>query len=46
VTHDIAEGLELATHVAILSSGRLVESGPRSGDLAAYRRRYAEATGG
>jgi heme ABC exporter ATP-binding subunit CcmA len=44
VTHNIDEGLELATHVAIQVSGRFVECAPVAGDLAAYRRRYAEAT--
>jgi ABC-type proline/glycine betaine transport system ATPase subunit len=44
VTHNIDEGLELATHVAIQVAGRFVECGPVDGDLAAYRRRYAEAT--
>jgi heme exporter protein A len=45
VTHNIDEGLELATHVAIQVAGRFVDTGPRAGDLAAYRARYAEATG-
>jgi len=44
VTHNIDEGLELATHVAIQVGGRLAEFGPVAGDLAAYRARYAEAT--
>jgi len=44
VTHNIDEGLELATHVAIQVAGRLAEFGPVAGDLAAYRARYAEAT--
>jgi len=44
VTHHIDEGLELATHVAILVAGRFAEFGPVAGDLAAYRARYAEAT--
>ncbi len=44
VTHNIDEGLELATHVAIQVAGRFVSLGPREGDLAAYRARYAEAT--
>ena len=44
VTHNIDEGLELATHVAIQVAGRFVSLGPRDGDLAAYRIRYAEAT--
>ncbi len=44
VTHNLDEGLELATHVAIQVAGRFVECGPVDGDLAAYRRRYAEAT--
>ena len=46
VTHNIDEGLELATHVAIQVAGRFVSLGPREGDLAAYRARYAEATAG
>jgi heme exporter protein A len=46
VTHNIDEGLELATHVAIQVAGRFVSLGPRDGDLAAYRARYAEATAG
>ncbi len=44
VTHNIDEGLELATHVAIQVSGRFVSLGPRDGDLSAYRARYQEAT--
>ncbi len=44
VTHNLDEGLELATHVAIQVGGRFVSLGPREGDLAAYRTRYAEAT--
>jgi heme exporter protein A len=44
VTHNIDEGLELATHVAIQVAGRFAECAPVDGDLAAYRRRYAEAT--
>jgi heme exporter protein A len=46
VTHNIDEGLELATHVAIQVAGRFVSLGSRDGDLAAYRARYAEATAG
>ena len=44
VTHNLDEGLELATQVAIQVAGRFVSLGPREGDLAAYRARYAEAT--
>ena len=44
VTHNIDEGLELATHVAIQVAGRFVSVGSRDGDLAVYRARYAEAT--
>jgi heme exporter protein A len=44
VTHNIDEGIELATHVAIQVAGRFTGVGPRDGDLAAYRARYAEAT--
>jgi len=44
VTHNIDEGLELASHVAIQVAGRFVSLGARDGDLAAYRARYAEAT--
>jgi heme exporter protein A len=46
VTHNIDEGLELSTHVAIQVAGRFASLGPRDGDLAAYRVRYAEATAG
>jgi len=46
VTHNIDEGLELATHVAIQVAGRFASLGAREGDLAAYRARYAEATAG
>ncbi len=46
VTHNLDEGLELASHVAIQVAGRFVSLGPREGDLAAYRVRYAEATAG
>jgi heme exporter protein A len=44
VTHNLDEGLELATHVAIQVGGRFAECAPIGGDLAAYRSRYAEAT--
>lgn len=44
VTHNLDEGLELATHVAIQVAGRFVECGPRAGDVESYRRRYQEAT--
>jgi heme exporter protein A len=44
VTHNLDEGLELATQVAIQVGGRFAECGPVDGDLAAYRSRYAEAT--
>ena len=44
VTHNLDEGLELATHVAILVEGRFAEFGPRQGDAAAYRARYLTAT--
>ena len=46
VTHNLDEGLELATQVAIQVSGRFVEQGPKGPDLAGYRGRYAEATRG
>ncbi len=46
VTHNIDEGLELSTHVAIQVAGRFASFGPRDGNLAAYRARYAEATSG
>jgi len=46
VTHNLDEGLELSTHVAILVGGRFVECGPKTGDTAAYRARYAQATAG
>lgn len=44
VTHNLDEGLELATHVAIQTRGRFAEYGPRAGDAASYRARYREAT--
>jgi len=44
VTHNLDEGLELATHVAIQTRGRFAECGARRGDAAAYRARYREAT--
>jgi len=44
VTHNIDEGLELATHVAIQVAGRFTEFGPLAGGLADYRARYAGAT--
>jgi heme exporter protein A len=44
VTHNLDEGLDLATHVAIQVAGRFVEWGPREGDTPSYRARYAEAT--
>jgi len=44
VTHNLDEGLELATHVAIQMQGRFVEFAPRSGGVDAYRARYAAAT--
>jgi heme exporter protein A len=43
VTHDLDEGLELSTHVAIQVAGRFVEVGPRKGAREEYRARYAEA---
>jgi heme exporter protein A len=46
VTHNLDEGLELATHVAIQVDGRFVECGAKRGDAAGYRLRYLEATGG
>ena len=46
VTHNLDEGLELATHVAIQVAGRFASLAPRDGDLVAYRARYAEATAG
>ena len=44
VTHNLDEGLELATHVAIQVQGRFVEFAPRSGGVDAYRDRYAAAS--
>jgi heme exporter protein A len=44
VTHNLDEGLELATHTAIQVAGRFAECTPKRGDAAAYRARYAEAT--
>jgi heme exporter protein A len=46
VTHNLDEGLELATHVAIQVAGRFTVFEPRAGDAAGYRARYAEATRG
>jgi heme exporter protein A len=43
VTHNLEEGLELATHAAIQVDGRFVEFGPRPGDAAAFRERYSAA---
>lgn len=43
VTHHLDEGLELASHVAIMAAGRFVECAPKRGDLSNYRARYAEA---
>ena len=43
VTHNLDEGLELATDVAILVAGRFAACQPR-GDAADWRERYAEAT--
>jgi heme exporter protein A len=46
VTHNLDEGLELATHVAIQVAGRFVECGARGDDTSGYRARYLEATRG
>jgi heme exporter protein A len=46
VTHNLDEGLDLATHVAIQVGGRFVTLEPRAGGVAEYRARYAEATAG
>jgi heme exporter protein A len=46
VTHNLDEGLELATHVAIQVGGRFVALGPREGGPAEYRERYVAATAG
>lgn len=46
VTHNIDEGWELATHVAIQVAGRFAECGPRQGDAATLRARYDVVTGG
>ena len=43
VTHNLEEGLALATHAAIQVRGRFAECGPRDGDAAAFRERYAKA---
>jgi heme exporter protein A len=43
VTHNLEEGLELATQAAIQVRGRFVECGRRDGDLGAFRARYAAA---
>ena len=46
VTHNLDEGLGLATHVAIQVAGRFVECGAKNVDAAGYRARYLAATGG
>jgi heme exporter protein A len=46
VTHNLDEGLELATHVAIMTNGGFVEQGARDGDAALYRSRYQAAVAG
>ncbi len=46
VTHNLDEGLELATHVAIQVAGRFVALEPRAGGPAEYRARYAALTAG
>ncbi len=44
VTHNIEEGLEIGTHVAVQHQGRFTAWGPRAGDAAHYRDLYAAAT--
>ena len=46
VTHNLDEGLDLATHVAIQVAGRFAHCGPRQGDVGEYRERYAHLTAG
>lgn len=46
VTHNLEEGLELATHVAVQVGGRFVAQDERGGDPAVWRRRYAELVAG
>ncbi len=46
VTHNMDEGLELASHVAIQVAGKFVHFGARSGGAQEWRERYAEATRG
>jgi heme exporter protein A len=46
VTHNIEEGLELATHVAIQAGGKFAVCEPRAGTAATWRARYAEVAGG
>lgn len=44
VTHNLAEGLSLATHAAVMRQGRFVRYDPRSAiDVATYPRTYREA---
>ncbi len=43
VTHNLEEGLELATHAAIQVRGRFVEWGRWDGGAAGFRERYARA---
>jgi ABC-type multidrug transport system ATPase subunit len=43
VTHNVDEGLSLATHAAIMNRGRLVRTEPRSEiDSAGFARQYEE----
>jgi heme exporter protein A len=43
VTHQLAEGLALATHLAVMRDGRFVRQESRAGvDAAAYLVRYRE----
>ena len=47
VTHNIAEGLALATHAGVMRSGRLVRFDRREAlDSASYAREYRELVGG
>jgi len=46
VTHNLEEGLDLATHVAIQVGGRFAHCAPRQGGVAEYRERYAHLTAG
>jgi ABC-type sugar transport system ATPase subunit len=47
VTHNLGEGLALATHAAVMRAGRLVRHEPRAEvDAAAYASMYRELSQG